>query len=615
MAEPTQDNPKAAAALRAIEAGIVDYQAGRLREAELAYRKALKIVPGHPRALHLLGVIAHQVGRHAVAVKLIRRAIAKRPNVAVFHNNLGNALRQMGKREESITAYERAIELNAEMSEAYSNLGLAHFELGQTDAALAAHRRALELAPGSMFAKWGAYLTLPVLYDSKADIARHRKRWAEGVKTIIAELDLTTPAKAAAAENAVTLMTNFYLNYQGRNDLAMQKLYGGLLHRISNAAYPGVPATAEPRAIAPGGKIRVGFVSYFLYQHSVYKTHGAWITGLDRDRFEVHTLYTGKRFDEATEDVKRNSDVFRGDIHTNRARIAAIRESELDALIYLDIGMHPDMQLMGALRLAPVQCVAGGHPVTTGLPTIDYFLSSELMEPEGADAHYTETLIRLPNLANCYPFPEVPEAEPAGPRSGDDENVVYLCSQSLFKLLPQHDALFTRIAEQVPNARFWFIADRAKPVTEQFRARLARAFTRAGMDADERMVIHDRRPHKEFLALNRRADVLLDSVLWSGHNSTFDAIACGLPVVTLPGSMMRARHSYAILTMMGLDETIAKDEDDYVAIAARLGNDERFRRNTARQVVGRRHIVFGDEAPIRALEEFLERVCRGGTAA
>lgn len=501
--------------------------------------------------------------------------------------------------------YKHAVALAPKMADAYVNLGIAYFELGQTDESLAAHGKALELQPESIIAKWNARLTLPALYDSKAAIGRHRKRWTEGITALIDDIDLSGPTQVAQAERAVTLMTNFYLNYQGRNDVALQTLYGGLLHDIARAAYPEVPATIERRVIAPGERIRVGFVSNFLYFHSVYKTHGAWITGLDKSRFEVHTLYAGSRVDHATEDIKRHSAVFLDNLYSNRQRVAAIRGARLDALIYLDIGMHPDMQLMGALRLAPVQCLAGGHPVTSGLPTMDYFLSSELMEPEGADAHYTETLVKLPNLANCYPRPKIPEIEPPA-RS---KPVIYLCSQSLFKLLPQYDRLFTRIAEQVPGSRFWFVADRAAPVTEQFRVRMARAFGRARLDFEGRVEIHARRPHGAFLALNRQADVVLDTVLWSGHNSTFDAIACGLPVVTLPGPMMRARHSYAILTMMGMDATIARDEDDYVAIAARLGKDRRFRRRMAKQVADRRHVIFGDEAPIRALEDFLTKAC------
>lgn len=605
---PPRPDPRVVEARRLIETGLVDFRGGRLAKAEAAYRQALKVVPGHPRALHLLGMIAHQIGRHAAAVKLIRQAIKRRPNVPLFHNNLGNALRQSGDCAASVKAYERAIALKPDMSEAHSNMGLAYFELGQIDESLAAHNRALELKPNSVMAKWGAYLTLPVLYDHEADIDRHRERWRGGVETLLGELDLGTPAKAREAANAVTLMTNFYLSFQGRNDIAEQTLYGQLLHRIASAAYPGARTAAPARVRKPGDKIRVGFVSYFLYWHSVYKTHGRWITGLDRERFEIHTFYTGKRFDESTQAVKDASDAFHNNLHDNSQRAAMIAKSELDVLVYLDIGMHPDMQLLGALRLAPIQCVAGGHPVTSGLPTIDYYLSSDLMEPDDADGHYTETLVRLPNLANCYPALEVPKVE----RKRRRGETIFLCSHSLYTQLPQHDQLFVRIAKAVPKSVFWFVADRAVPVTEQFHRRLAKAFTEAGIDADDRLVVHPRMDHQDFLAFNCKADILLDTLLWSGHNSTFDSMACGLPIVTLPGPMMRGRHTYAILKMMGIDELIATDEDDYVAIATRLATDGRWRRRMVKKIADRAPSIFEDEAPVRAFEDFLEGVCPGG---
>ncbi|MFP6740689.1 MAG: hypothetical protein VCD33_03530 [Alphaproteobacteria bacterium] len=385
-----------------------------------------------------------------------------------------------------------------------------------------------------MVAKWGADLTLPVIYDSEADIGRHRARWRKGVETLLEELDVSTPAKAREAANAVTLMTNFYLSFQVRNDIEEQTLYGQLLHRIASAASPGAQRAAPARSRKPGDKIRVGFVSYFLYWHSVYKTHGRWITGLDRARFEIHTFYTGTRSDDSTKAVEDASDAFHDNLHDNDQRAAMIAKSELDVLVYLDIGMHPDMQLLGALRLAPVQCVAGGHPVTSGLPTIDYYLSSDLMEPDDADDHYTETLVRLPNLANFYPALKVPEVK----RTKRRGETVFLCSHNLYTRLPQHDQLFVRIAEAVPKSVFWFVADRTTAVTEQFHRRLAKAFT----DAEARLVIHPRMVHQDFLAFNCKADVLLDTLLWSGHNSTFDSTACGLPIVTLPGPMMRGRH-------------------------------------------------------------------------
>ncbi|WP_257237152.1 hypothetical protein [Nostoc sp. 'Peltigera malacea cyanobiont' DB3992] len=123
------------------------------------------------------------------------------------------------------------------------------------------------------------------------------------------------------------------------------------------------------------------------------------------------------------------------------------------------MGMNPQTLQMAGLRLAPVQCVAWGHPVTTGLPTIDYFLSSELMEPENGQEHYSEKLIRLPNIGVSYPKPYIPPVIKT--RSYFqllDDAVIYLCCQAPFKYLPQYDFIFAEIARRVPQAKFVFFA-------------------------------------------------------------------------------------------------------------------------------------------------------------
>ena len=92
-----------------------------------------------------------------------------------------------------------------------------------------------------------------------------------------------------------------------------------------------------------------------------------------------------------------------------------------------------------------------------------------------------------------------------------------------------------------------------------------------GLSADEHCVFLPPQPSSDYWNLNLLADVFLDTIEWSGCNTTLEAIACGLPIVTLPGQVMRGRHSYAILMQFGMTETIARDKAEYVDIAVRLG--------------------------------------------
>jgi predicted O-linked N-acetylglucosamine transferase (SPINDLY family) len=157
----------------------------------------------------------------------------------------------------------------------------------------------------------------------------------------------------------------------------------------------------------------------------------------------------------------------------------------------------------------------------------------------------------------------------------------------------------------VPDAALVFISHGATAVTDAIRERLT-ARLRAHGVADDRLVFLPRLSQEDFLAANRDADVVLDSFGWSGFNSTMEAIAMGAPVVTCPGETVRARHAYGVLRMAGLDELIARDPDDYVAVAARLGRDARLRDEVRARVQERAPRAFADSASIAALSEWLE---------
>jgi protein O-GlcNAc transferase len=384
----------------------------------------------------------------------------------------------------------------------------------------------------------------------------------------------------------------------------LQRCYGGIIARVA-AAQDFPPAPRPP----PAEKIRVGFASAHLHTHSVSKTHGGWITGLDRSRFVVFGYQFSPARDAASERIAASCDGFaRGmaDAASWRARILA---DAPHVLIYLDIGMEQTAVRLAALRLAPVQCTTWGHPDTSGLPTIDYYLSSEAMEPPDGDQHYTERLVRLPGLGIAYvPPPDAgggPDRAALGLRG---DAVVYLCCQSLSKYLPRHDAVWPHIAAQVPDAQFLFLSAPGGAADAVLRSRLQRAFAAAGLDWHRHCVVVPPVPHDAFPGLLRSADVFLDSIGWSGCNSTLEAVACNLPVVTTPTALMRGRHSAAILACMGLAHFVAADENAYVAMAVRLA-DPANRAPFVSELRRGRDRVFGETAAVRGLEAFLLGVC------
>jgi predicted O-linked N-acetylglucosamine transferase (SPINDLY family) len=253
--------------------------------------------------------------------------------------------------------------------------------------------------------------------------------------------------------------------------------------------------------------------------------------------------------------------------------------------------------------------MAWGHPITSGLPTIDYFLSSDLMEPETALFHYNETLVRLPNISVCYEQPLV--SEPTITRADlglREESVIYLCCQSLFKYLPQFDYIFPQIALQIPQAQFAFISHSVTAITAQYKTRLERAFASFRLNSEDYCVILPRLERVDYFNLNLVSDIFLDTLYWSGGNTTLEAIACGLPVVTCPGEFMRSRHAYGILKMMGVTQTIAKNEAEYIEIAVRLGLEPDWRQEIVQKIYERHSRLYNDRTCVTALESFYKKV-------
>jgi predicted O-linked N-acetylglucosamine transferase (SPINDLY family) len=286
-----------------------------------------------------------------------------------------------------------------------------------------------------------------------------------------------------------------------------------------------------------------------------------------------------------------------------------------NVLIYPEIGMDRVAPVLAAQRLAAVQCNSWGHPDTSGFPTLDYYLSSDLMEPPDGQEHYTERLVRLPNLSTyCEPT-----VQPSASKSRQDFGLrssatVYWCPHALHTYLPQFDALFPRIARGAGDCQIVFIKYQAR-IAEIFNQRLDRAFRALNLRVEDYCVFLPRLEERDFVAAAGQCDVLLDSIGWSGCNSSLESLTQDLPIVTMPGPLMRGRHSMAMLKMMGVNETIAETTDDYVSTAVRLASDRSWRIAIKEKISENKHRLYRDRACIAALETFLSNVARCGVAA
>jgi protein O-GlcNAc transferase len=583
-------------------------EVNRPEEAEAAYRTTMRLQPQNAAAAYNLGLLYKSRGQYPQAMELFNIALRICPNYAEAHNNIGVIWRDQNRLDQARMCFEQALAITPDMVEALYNLGIVLHKQGDFLQAIDMFRRALTLNPYYAPARWLYHLALPIFYAREEDIQASRKRFSANLTRLVTT-PLDTLQERLHAYEGVAAFTNFYLQYQGLDDLELQKEYGAFVTRVMGASFPQWSADRPMPAIAHGERIRVGYLSSCVYGHTIGIFLLGWMEKHDREQFEIFCYHVGDRTDALTEAVGSVSDHFfhfPGQVTAAATQIASDR---LHILVHTDIGMNPVTLQLAALRLAPVQCKGWGHPVTTGLPTIDYYLSSDLMETEQSSQYYSETLIRLPNIALNYTPPSLPGSPKSRRHFGLPEDaVVYLSTQSLFKYLPQHDDIYPRILAKVPDAVFVFVANSEKQVTDLFAQRLAKTFSDHRMPV--RCLFMPRMNHSDFLSLNMAADVLLDTLEWSGGKTSLEAIACNLPVVTLPGRFMRGRHTYAFLTRMGLAQTIAADKEAYIRLAVRAGTDPAFHAQVKNHIGDHKRVLFHDTSVIDALEVFYKQVCR-----
>jgi predicted O-linked N-acetylglucosamine transferase (SPINDLY family) len=620
---------------------------GETEQALAHWEKAVTQKPEYAQAYSNYAKALAEQGRAGMALACWQRAVALDPNDVMAHGDFATALQKLNRFDEAAANYDRALALKPDNVEMHCGYAAALRGAGRPAEAIARYQKALLLAPDHLGAHAGlagvlesegrtgdatlhyeralalkpdlaelrfrlCTAQLPVIYLDEAEIEGRRIAYRKRLERLSADFESGAPIGDVAA--VVGNNQPFYLPYQGQCDRELQSTYGAMVCKAMAAKYPPPEMPPPP---APGEKIRVGIVSGLFRHHTVWKLMiRGWLSQLDREKFEVFCYHTNDTKDAQTEiAVKQATRFVQGPLPGPRWREEILADRP-HVLIYPDIGMDPVSGWIAANRLAPTQCVTWGHPNTTGYPTIDYFLSSDLMEPPDGDQHYSEKLVRLPNLSIYYEPLDVRPAPLTRANMGlRPSAVAYWCGQSLFKYLPQYDQVFARIAREVPDCQFVFIqSHHGDPMTQRFGRRLERAFAVQGLDAAKHIHFVPRLGLEQFIGAIGQCDVVLDSLGWSGGNTTLEGLAHDTPIVTHGGPLMRGRHTMAILQRMGVTETIAATVDDYVAIAARLGREPEWRAEVKRRIGDNKHLVFRDSEAIRGLEEFFARAARGEAA-
>ena len=411
------------------ELGSIQLEQGKSEAAAVSLRKALHLSKDEPTVLNNLGVALTASGAHVEAIRFLRKAVKNSPQSLDARKNLALALLESGEILESlhiletlrveadsdseisralaqaltssgridraITLLQESLDVKSDDFESWLDLGIALVQNGDIEEAYSAFEKASELKPFSMGAAWGRTMThLRCFFENGAEIEDSFSSYESAIQNLVESVDDASPEQISEAVSALGCVSPFYLILHNRDLKTVQETFGRLAASLMEKTTPTSPSSSAKVKRNPSdereNRVKVGIVSHFFNNHTVWKilTKG-WLSELDRDKFDVFAYSTGGAVDGATEEARYLADEFKVDVDVTRLA-KLIAEDRPDVLIYPSVGMDAQTLKLASMRLAPVQYAGYGHPVTTGLPTIDYFLGSDLLEPTNGLEHYSE---------------------------------------------------------------------------------------------------------------------------------------------------------------------------------------------------------------------------------
>ncbi|MBF0380811.1 MAG: tetratricopeptide repeat protein [Magnetococcales bacterium] len=574
--------------------GLAYYYIGRADDAHICFNNVLLQKPDYTEAYLYIANIYKAQGKLTDAINSYEKAIAIQPNNPNYHNNLGNILKSQYKTNKAYDCYKQAIAVDPNYVLAYNNIGDLKVDYGDLEEGLGWFKKADAIQP-TLELKIKIALSQSPIISSLKQVNSFR----DGLQKEIAKLKNLFVSSGEPLEKVN--ITNFYSAYHGLNERELQSQIAQLfLHSFPMLSSPAKGIKIEKK---PQNKLRIGFLSSFLYGHTIGYLNKGIIQHLNRDRFEIVVFRLPDNQDDYSRQIDSLADkvvAINRELESTKNRVL---QENLDVLYYPDIGMCPFTYYMAFFRLAPVQCTTLGHPITTGIPNMDYFISTQCLEKADAQRHYSETLYLMQRLP-CYYYPaKITNKQPSrSDFSLPDGGNIYVCSQTLYKLHPDFDYAIMDLLVKDPNGWVVFIAGKH----DNWEKLLRKRWQNLTVNRSEQILFLPRLSPDQFVTLFQIADVVLDTFHFSGGKTTSEAISVGAPVVTLPGEFQRGRITLACYKLMGVMDLVAKDAEQYIDLAYRLANDAKWRKTIVDKIKANSHKIIEDSNTVREFEKFFE---------
>ena len=574
----------------------------KINESLNALKEAIRINPNFAEAYNNLGFILKERKKYNESIVLYQKAIQIKPNYEKAYNNLANVFKIIGKTEESIKCYQSAIKINPNSKIANSNLANLYIDICKVEEAQKCFKKLFDLLPDNIEYKINNGLLVTPIVQSIEEINLIRENYKKS-------LNFLSKFKFKNENPGNLIEANFfYLAFHNKDNLEIMRNTSNLFYKI----IPNINYTSKKIENKKQKKIKIGFISEFLSNHTIGKLFGVLIKNIDRNKFNVtvgHTLQTETSSIKDEIDNCADKVIILG--NNVKEQQKQIEDENLDIIFYPEIGMSPTIYFLAFSRLAPAQIVSWGHPETTGINTIDYFFSSTLFEQNKAEKKYSENLICLDEFPLYYePITNIGPLKNRTELNLPKDVRLYGCPQSLFKLHPDFDSILVKILKKDPEGYIVFIGGKGKYKfwSESLKKRWSKDFS----ILNDKVLFTNRLSQLEFISFCNCVDVLLDPIYFGGGNTFLESMIVGTPTITLPGNYLKSNITAAAYKQMKITHPpIAKNSEEFVSLATELAKDAKKNQTLRKSLKNAANIhLYKNIKVLKKFEKILEEVHR-----
>lgn len=561
------------------------HRAGALAEAERGYLALLRHEPDSVVLLNNLAHVLLDTGRASEALTVFDRAVQHGPEHANAHCGRGSTLQRLGRLDDAVASFERTLELDGAHLGALNNLATVYVVQGKQQHALELYRRALDVDP------------------KNADALQNLGVLLAGAGQLTAAIDCYHNALAINPTHGPTHcnLANAFCR-QGRASDALRHLGKAISAQPTNAAWhsnllltlhyvdgvspdklfsehqrwaqlrAGEVALMQERLVASRPHpLRIGYLSPDFRAHAVAFFIEPILRAHDTEAFELFAYANVPAPDATTRRLRQYFSTWRDVAGTNDDELAQlIRSDRIDVLV--DLAGHTDGNRLLAMarRPAPVQMTYLGYPNTTGMPMVDYRLTDRWADPPGAERFHSEQLAIIDAGMHCYAAPAGAPAV-APPPCQRNGWLTFGSFNNTSKITAHTISRWAKVLLAVPDARmllkFRTLSDPA--TADHYRG----LFERFGVSASRLDMRGGQYDHASHLAVHAEVDMVLDTFPYNGTTTSCEALWMGVAVLTRSGDNHVARVGCSILSQLGLERFVVRDDEALVRKASALATE------------------------------------------